>query len=80
MGDSEFAQNFIVTSKDSVSAKERVDGSLQAVLLDSNRQSLSFSEVSLGPNGALIMAGSTTPVEEWLPLVDLARRIESTFE
>jgi len=80
MGDSEFARSFIVTSKDPVSAKEAVNGSLQAVLLDSNRDSLIYSEISIGPGGAVILGAVTTPIEEWLALVDLARRIESAFE
>ncbi len=80
MGDSEFTRNFIVTSKDPVSAKEAVNGSLQAVLLDSKRDSPSCHEVSIGPGGAVILAGTMTPIEEWIGLVDFARRIESAFE
>ncbi len=80
MGNSEFAQSFIVTSKDPVSAKETVNGSLQTVLLDSEKRSLSYSEVSIGPGGAVIIAGAMTPTEEWLALVEFARQIESAFE
>jgi hypothetical protein len=80
MGDSEFARTFIVTSKDPVSAVRTVSQSLQTVLVDSKRDSVYYSEVSIGPGGAFILAGTMTPIEEGLALVDLARRIESAFE
>jgi hypothetical protein len=80
VGNSEFARTFIVTSKDPASAKATVNGSLQTVLLDSNRSSLYYSEVSIGPGGAVILAGTVTPIEDGPALADLARGIESAME
>jgi len=80
MGDSEFARDFIVTSKDPSSAKKVVNESLQAVLLEYKRGSLIDAEINIGQGGAVIITGAYKPFEEWLVLVDLARRIESTFE
>lgn len=80
IGNPEFARNFIVTSKDPTSARRVVSESLQAVLLDSTRMPLDYREINIGPGGAVIIAGAYKSLEEWLALVDLARRIESTFE
>jgi len=80
MGDSEFARNFIVTSKDPIWAKRIVSESLQAVLLESKRGPLDYNEINIGPDGALIITGDYKPFEEYLSLVDLARRIETAFE
>jgi hypothetical protein len=80
MGDSEFARNFIVTSKDSTMAKRVISEPLQAVLFESMRNSLNYDEINIGPGGAVIITGAYKPFEEYLALVDLARRIESAFQ
>ena len=80
MGDSEFARNFIVTSKDSTTAKRVISESLQAVLLESMSGPLDYNEINVGPGGAVIITGDSRLFEKYLPLVDLARRIESAFE
>ncbi len=80
MGDSEFARNFIVTSKDSTTAKRVVSESLQAVLLESMREPLGYDEINIGPGGTVLLTGAYKTFEEYLALVDLARRIESAFD
>jgi hypothetical protein len=80
MGSPEFARNFIVTSKDPASAKIVVSGALQAVLLETTRRPLYYREINIGPGGAVIITGANNSFEEWLSLIDLARRIESAFE
>jgi hypothetical protein len=80
MGDSEFARNFIVTSKNPASAKRVVMESLQAVLLESKMRPLDYYEINIGPGGAVIITGAYKTFEEYLALVDLARQIESVFE
>jgi hypothetical protein len=80
MGDSEFSRSFIVTSKDPASAKKAVNESLQAILLESARVSLNYNEINIGSGGAIIITGAYAPFDDWLALVDLARRIESTFD
>jgi hypothetical protein len=39
-----------------------------------------YYEINIGPGGAVILAGANKSFEEYLALVDLARRIESAFE
>jgi len=80
MGDSEFARKFIVTSKDPASAKKVVNESLQAVLLDHEREPLIDAEINIGPGGAVVLKWGQAVPEQWLALVELARRIESAFE
>ncbi len=80
MGDSEFARNFIVKSKDPFFAKRVVNEFLQSVLLESTRRPLNTREINIGPGGVVILTGEYRPFGEWLALVDLARRIESAFE
>ena len=53
---------------------------MQAALLESVRKSLNYDEINIGSGGAVIITRAHKPFLEWLALVDLARRIESTFE
>jgi hypothetical protein len=80
MGDSEFARNFIVTSKDPDLAKRVVSESLQAILLEGRMKIHDYYEIVMGPGGAVIITWAYKTSEEYLALVDLARRIESVFE
>ncbi len=80
MGDSEFARNFIVTSKDPALAKRIVSESLQAVLHEGRMKIHDYYEIIIGPGGAVIITWAYKTSEEYLALVDLARRIESVFE
>jgi len=80
MGDSEFARNFIVTSKDPDLAKRVVSESLQAILLEGRMKIHDYYEIVIGPGGAVIITWAYKTSEEYLALVDLARRIESVFE
>jgi hypothetical protein len=81
MGDSEFAQHFIVQSKDATSVKKIIGESMQAVLLEHMKAPL-FNPVriAIGTSGAVLLTGYHAEPERWLDLVDLARRIESTLE
>jgi hypothetical protein len=58
MGDTEFTRNFIVTSKNSASAKRVGSEPLQAVLLESRGQLSGFYEINIGPGGAVILTGA----------------------
>ena len=80
LGDSEFARNFIVTSKDPDLAKRVVSEPLQAILLDGRMKIHDYYEIIIGPGGAVIITWAYKTSEEYLALVDLARRIESVFE
>jgi hypothetical protein len=80
MGDSEFARNFIVTSKDPPLAKRVVSESLQAILLEGRMKIHDYYEIVIGPGGAVIITWAYKTSEEYLALVDLARRIESVFK
>ncbi len=80
MGNSEFARGFIVASKDTASAKRVVSESLQAILLEGRMKIQDYYEIVIGPGGAVMITWAYKTNEEYLALVDLARRIESTFE
>ena len=80
MGDTEFTRNFIVTSKNPVLAKRVLCEPLQAVLLETRSQHLNYREINIGPGGVVILTGGNRSFEEWLLLIDLARRMESAFE
>jgi hypothetical protein len=80
MGNSEFARNFIVSSKDPAMAKKVVSESLQAILLEGRMKIHDYYEIIIGPAGAVIITWAYKTSDEFLALVDLARRIESAFE
>ncbi len=80
MGDSEFARQFTVTSKDPALAKRVLSESLQAVLTEGRMKIHDYYEINIGPGGVVIITWAYKTFEEYLALVDLARRIESTFE
>jgi hypothetical protein len=80
LGECEFSRNFIITSKTPDSAKRVVSEPLQAILLESKSQLLSYYEINIGPGGAVILTGGNKSFEQWLLLIDLAHRIEWVFE
>lgn len=80
MGESEFARQFIVTSKDPAAARKVLTDALQQVLVN-HRQSPLFNPVRvvLASNGAVVLTGLNAEPERWQDLVDVARRIESSL-
>ncbi len=80
MGESEFARQFIVASKDPAAARKILTDALQQVLVD-HRQAALFNpvRVALALNGAVVLTGLNAEPERWQDLVDLARRIESSL-
>jgi len=80
MGNTEFARNFIVLSKDTASAAKTVGESMQAVLVEHMKTPLYYPvRIALGTSGAVLLTGYTGERERWLDLVALARRIEATL-
>lgn len=78
MGESPFAQKFLVQSKDPDSAKRTVNESIQAILLD--HRSWPFSNrdcIIIGAGGAVVLTGRTAEHEQLQDMLELARRIES---
>ncbi len=80
MGESEFSRGFIVTCKDPAWARHVVKESLQRLLLEHWREDSIYSEINVGPGGAVIITGPDPSVEEWLAMIELARRFESGLE
>jgi hypothetical protein len=78
MGESPFAQNFLVLSKAPDSAKRIVNESIQAILLEhmSNPVSNGVS-VIIGPGGAVVLTEKTAEHELLQDILDLARKLES---
>jgi hypothetical protein len=81
MGESLFSRKFLVLSKDPVTAKEIVNDSIQAVMLNHLENPL-FNPVSvyIGPGGTVVLTGHTVEHERLQDLIDLARRIEAAVE
>ena len=78
MGESLFSQKFLVLSNDPVPAKEIVNDSIQAVMLNHLENPL-FNPVTvyIGPGGAVVTTGQTVEHERLQDLIDLAGRIEA---
>jgi hypothetical protein len=79
MGYSEFARNYIVSSKNSDEALKAVNGSIQAVLLQQKNMSSPITynfEITLGTGGAIILKYSQALQEDWLAMLDMARRLQ----
>lgn len=81
MGESIFARKFLVLSKDPVPAKEIVNDSIQAIMLNHLENPLfNFVSVYIGPDGTVVLTGHTVKRERLQDLIDLARRIEAAME
>jgi hypothetical protein len=81
MGDSEFARNYIVSSRDSGEAIKAINESMKTMLVQySNLPDFNGNfEVALGSGGAVILRWARVSPEEWLPLLDMARHLESAM-
>ncbi|MCP3898457.1 MAG: hypothetical protein GY707_01840 [Desulfobacteraceae bacterium] len=81
MGESLFAQKFLVQSKNPVPAKKIINRSIQAIMLDHLEKPL-FNPVSvyIGPGGSVVLTGGTIEHEQLQYLIELARRIEAAVE
>jgi hypothetical protein len=82
MGDSEFARSYIVSSRDSGEAVKAINESIKAMLVEySNSPDFNRNfEVALGSGGAVILRWARVLPEEWLPLLDMARHLESAMK
>jgi len=83
MGDTEFARNFIVCSRQPEEALKAVNESIQSFLLEQKiapSSGLDSFSVTLGPGGIVVLRGSVKANEEWPALLHMARRIESALE
>jgi hypothetical protein len=78
MGQSPFAEKFLVLSKNPAAAQQTVSPAIQAIMLEHLQKPLCNPVcVSLGPGGAVVLADRTDEPERLQELIDLARRIES---
>lgn len=75
MGNSEFARNFIVDSKEPATATTVVSDRIKSLLVDGNHENPNFREICIGPGGLVIL---TKPLEsrEWMALAKFARKLE----
>lgn len=81
MGESLFAQKFLVLSKYPAMTKEIVNKSIQSIMLDHSEKPLyNPVGISIGPGGAVVLTGRTLEHERLQDLIDLARRIEAAVE
>jgi hypothetical protein len=81
MGQSLFAEKFVVLSKNPGPAREIVNVSIQAIMLDHLKKPLyNPVGVSLGPGGAIVLTDRTLEHERLQDLLDLARQIEAAVE
>jgi hypothetical protein len=81
MGETPFAQQFLVESKDHDSAKRVVNESIQAILLEHMSRTLSYSfSVTIGPGGLVVMTGRTAEPEVLQDILELGRRLESSMK
>jgi hypothetical protein len=82
MGDFEFARSYIVSSRDSDEAVKSINESMKAILVEySNSPDFNGNfQVALGPGGAVILRWAQVLPEEWLPLLDMARHLESAMK
>lgn len=80
MGESPFAREFVVQSKDPSSAKRIVNESIQAILIEHMNKPVSNStgvSVIIGPGGAVVLTEKTAEHELLQDILDLARKLES---
>jgi len=79
MGESPFAQKFVVQSKDSRSAKRIVNESIKEILLEhAGNPNSNPGTVIIGPRGVVVMSERTSEPERLADLLDLACKLEST--
>jgi hypothetical protein len=81
MGNSPFAQDFLVLSKDPGAAKEIVNDAVQATILEhSKKPSYNPVSITIGSGGAVVLTASTAAPEQLQEIIDLVRRIEAAVE
>ena len=81
MGESLFAQKFLVLSKNPFKAKEIVNYSIQEIMFNHLKKPLiNPVSVYISPGGATVLTGRTEKPERLHDLIDLARRIEAAME
>ena len=81
MGQSPFAEKFIVLSSDPASAQKIVNESLQSLLLEHMKKPLPTPvSVTIGPGGAVVLTDRTSENQRLQDLINLARQIESVVE
>ncbi len=81
MGQSPFAEKFLVLSKDPGPAREIVNASIQAIMLQHLKKPLyNPVGVSLGPGGAIVLADRTFEHDLLQDILALARQIEAAIE
>jgi hypothetical protein len=81
MGESPFAQKFLVQSKDPDSAKRVVNESIQATLIEHmNKPASNGVSVIIGPGGAVVLMEKTAEHELLQDILDLARKLESAVK
>lgn len=81
MGDSSFAQKFLVLSKNPASARKAVNESLQAIMLEHLGKPLHNPvAVTIAPGGAIVLTDRTFEHDRLQDLIALARQIEAAVE
>ena len=81
LGDSPFAHNFLVQSKDPVAAREILNDTVQTALLEhAKKPSCNPVSITIGSGGAVVLTGRTAAPEQLQEIIDLARRIEAAVE
>lgn len=81
MGESPFAEKFIVRSQEPERARQIVSESLQAVILEHKlKPAYDPVEIAIGPGDAVLLRVETTDPRQWHDLIDFARQIESAME
>jgi len=79
MGESPFAQKFVVQSKDSRLAKRIVTESIKEILLKQMSKPDSILPlVIIGPGGVVLLTGRTAEPGQLAGLLELARKLDST--
>jgi hypothetical protein len=66
-GDLAFARRFIVASKDAAWARQILGKSLQGVFVQSDSEAPVYSEMDMGPGGAVIITGAHAPPSSGRP-------------
>jgi len=81
MGDSPFAQKFLVLSKNPASARKTVNESIQAIMLEHLKKPLHNPvRIDIAPGGAIVLTDRTFDHDRLQDLLDLARQIEAAVE
>ena len=74
-----FAEKFLVLSEDPAMAREIVNESMQAMLLEHiGKPEYTPASITIGPGGAVVMTEQDLKHERLPDLIDLARRTETT--